>query len=199
MAIHTIGDSHSFHGWNGVIPHYLGAILCHSFGTQKLKRCDIRNFGIRDGDTIIFCFGEIDCRCHVHNFILEGVTTYQDIIDFLIVNYLEAIELNIATAQIRLKNVCVYNIIPPICTQDIDSNVILPPFVGTDEERKRYTLYFNEKLKEKCIEKNYIFFDIYNDYADENGFLKKDVTLDNNHIYNGIHISKFMIESKILN
>jgi hypothetical protein len=33
--------------------------------------------------------------------------------------------------------------------------------LGTDEERKKYTLYFNKKIKEKCIEKEYIYILIF--------------------------------------
>ena len=79
MSIHTIGDSHSFNGWTGVINHHLGPVLCYSFGKEKTNRCDIRNFNIKDGDTIIFCLGEIDCRCHVHKHITE-TQTYKSII-----------------------------------------------------------------------------------------------------------------------
>ncbi len=67
MRIHTVGDSHSHCAWpDYVIPHHLGAILCYSFGKEKLERCDLRELDIEDGDTVIFCFGEIDCRCHIH-------------------------------------------------------------------------------------------------------------------------------------
>jgi len=190
MSIHTIGDSHSGICWTGVIQNYLGAVLCYSFGKEKLNRCDIRNFNIKDGDTIIFCLGEIDCRCHIHKHITE-TTTYQDIINNIIDNYFEAIELNVSTSQIKLKNICVYNVVPPIQKYNTAENPEYP-FLGTDEERKHYVLYFNEKLKEKCIEKKYIFFDIYNDYIDENGYLRKDLSDGHVHILNGIYISNFI-------
>ena len=91
MSIHTIGDSHSGNGWSGIIQHHLGPVLCYSFGKEKLNRCDIRNFNIKDGDTIVFCLGEIDCRCHIHKHITE-TTRYQDIINNIVDNYFEAIE-----------------------------------------------------------------------------------------------------------
>jgi len=69
--------------------------------------------------------------------------------------------------------------------------------LGTDEERKHYTLYFNEKLKEKCIEKEYIFFDIYNNYIDENGYLRKDLNDSIVHIGNGDYISNFIKENNL--
>jgi hypothetical protein len=195
MSIYTIGDSHSHNGWSGTINHPLGPVLCYSFGKEKLNRCDIRKFNIEDGDTIIFCLGEIDCRCHIHKHITE-ITPYQDIINDIVNNYFEAIDLNVSISQIKLKNVCVYNVVPPIQKDNTWENPEYP-YLGTDEERKQYVLYFNKKLKEKCIEKEYIFFDIYNNYTDENGFLRKDLSDGNVHISNGIYISDFIKENNI--
>jgi hypothetical protein len=155
MSIHTIGDSHSGFGWTGIIQHHLGPVLCYSFGKEKLNRCDIRNFKIKDGDTIVFCLGEIDCRCHIHKHITETIR-YQDIINNIIDNYFEAIELNVSISQIKLKNICVYNVVPPIQKYNTYENPTYP-YLGTDEERKQYALYFNEKIKEKCIERKYIY------------------------------------------
>ena len=196
MSIHTIGDSHSLNGWNEIIQkHYLDGLLCYSFGKEKLNRCDIRNFNIKDGDTIIFCLGEIDCRCHIHKHITE-TTGYQDIINNIVDNYFEAIELNVSISQIKLKNICVYNVVPPIQKYNTSENPQYP-YLGTDEERKKYTLYFNKKLKEKCIENKYIFFDIYNNYTDENGYLKKNLSDGNVHIRNGIYITNFIKENNL--
>jgi hypothetical protein len=190
MSIHTIGDSHSYNGWTGIINHHLGPRLCHSFGRDKLYCCDIRNCNLKDGDTIIFSFGEIDCRCHIHKHINE-TTTYQAIINDIVENYFEAIKLNITNSQVKLKNVCVYNVVPPIQQYNTCENPYFP-YLGTDEERKTYVLYFNKKLKEKCIENNYIFFDIYDKYIDENGFLRKDLSDGNVHIKDGLSITQFI-------
>ena len=35
MSIHTIGDSHSCNGWNGIIHHHLGPVLCYSLGKKN--------------------------------------------------------------------------------------------------------------------------------------------------------------------
>jgi hypothetical protein len=192
MSIHTFGDSHAVFGWRGVIQHSLGPLLCYSFAKEKLNRCDIRKFNIKNGDTIVFCLGEIDCRCHIHKYI-TNTTSYQDIINSLVDHYFKAIELNVFVSKIKFKNVCVYNVVPPIQKYN---TIEYPeyPYLGTDLERKQYVLYFNEKIKEKCIEHKYIFFDIYNNYIDENGFLKKDLSDGNVHIKNGIYISNFIKE-----
>jgi hypothetical protein len=193
MLIHTIGDSHSGYGWTGTKQHHLGPLLCYSFGMEKLNRCDIRKFDINNGDTVVFCLGEIDCRCHIHKHITTE-KTYQDIIDSIVCNYFEAIELIVSVSQLKLKHICVYNVVPPIQKHNTPEDRAYP-FLGTDEERKQYVLYFNKKIKEKCIEKGYIFFDIYNNYIDENGFLRKDLSDGRVHISNGIYITNFIQEN----
>ena len=80
----------------------------------------------------------------IHKHITE-TTIYQDIINNLVDNYFEAIELNVSISQIKLKNICVYNVVPPIQKYNTTENPAYP-YLGTDEERKQYTLYFNEKL-----------------------------------------------------
>jgi hypothetical protein len=196
MLIHTIGDSHSYHGWNGIKNHFLGPMLCYSFGKEKLNRIDIRNFNIKDGDTIIFSLGEIDCRCHIHKHITNTIT-YENIIDNIIKDYFDAIELNLKISQLKLKNVCVYNIVPPIEKYKITENPEYP-HLGTDDERKKYVLYFNKKLKEKCNEKNYIFFDVYNYYVNEKGFLNDELSDGIVHIRDTNYITNF-INKNLLN
>jgi hypothetical protein len=195
MSIHTIGDSHSYYGWNGVINHHLGPVLCYSFGKDILNRCDIRDYNIVNGDTIVFCLGEIDCRCHIHKHITD-ICSYQDIINNIVDNYFEAIKINVTLSQIKLKNVCVYNVVPPIQRHNTYENPEFP-YLGTDEERKSYVLYFNKKIQEKCIENEYIFFDIYDKYIDENGFLRKNLSDDIVHIRDGIYINNFINENNI--
>lgn len=195
MSIHTIGDSHSYFGWpNTVKQHHIGSVLCYSFGNEKLQRCDIRAFNIENGDTVIFCLGEIDCRCHIHKHICE-TATYEQIINNIVDNYFEAIKLNITVSNIICKNVCVYNVVPPVEKYNTAENGEYP-YLGSDEERKKYVLYFNQKIKEKCDEYNYIFFTIYDKYTDENGFLRKDLSDGNVHIRDGIYINEF-IQAKL--
>lgn len=189
MTIHTIGDSHSGNGWTGIIQHHLGPLLCYSFGKKQIN---ISDFNINEGDTIVFCLGEIDCRCHVHKHITDTIT-YQEIITNIVDNYFEAIA---SATPINLKNICVYNVVPPIQKYNTCESPEYP-YLGTDEERKQYVLFFNKKLKEKCIENGYIFFDVYNNYADEHGFLRKDLSDDNVHIRDGVHIRNFIKENNL--
>lgn len=190
MVIHTVGDSHSKFGWKNVVCHHIGPILCYSFGKENLARCDISKFNLKNDDTIIFCFGEIDCRCHIHKHVNKN-NSYKNIIDSLIENYFDAIDKNIKNLNVTLKNICVYNVVPPIQKKNTAEDKKFP-FLGTDEERKIYTLYFNKQLKIKCAKKQYIFFDIYDKYTDENGFLSKKLSDNLVHILDGIYLDEFI-------
>jgi hypothetical protein len=117
--------------------------------------------------------------------------SYQDIINDIIDNYFETIQLKIGTLEVKLEHICVYNVVPPVQKHNTSENTTYP-YLGTDEERKQYVSYFNEKIKEKCIENGYIFFDVYDKYIDENGFLKKDLSDGDVHINNGIYITNFI-------
>jgi hypothetical protein len=190
MTIHTIGDSHStklFGSWPAwVVDHHLGPLLCYSFGNRENA---ISGYGIHDGDTVIFALGEIDCRCHVHKYV-NHETTYQTIIDSLIKNYVNAIRHSIQDLKVR---VCIYNVVPPTKKGTIlyDPDDELRP-LGDDEERKKYVLYFNSKLKEKCTDNDFTFFDIYDKYTDEEGFLKRELSDGNVHIRDGTFIREFL-------
>jgi hypothetical protein len=191
MSIHTVGDSHSYNGWpSWVIPHHIGPTLCFSFGRDKLSRCDIRNYGLKNGDTIIFCLGEIDCRCHVHKHLIEP-SDYKQVIDGIVNNYVDTIKLNIEVSGLTFKNVCIYNVVPPVERYNTLENPEYP-YLGSDEERKSYVLYFNSRLEEKCKDNSFLFFNVYNSYCDANGFLSKHLSDGNVHIRDPCYNQEFI-------
>lgn len=188
MLIHTFGDSHSIAGWNGIPNiqiHHLGPKLCFSIGRDGINIKD--GYNVSNGDIVIFCFGEIDCRCHIHKHITEDVN-YKKIIDSIVNNYFIQIK-NAIDIFDNLKTV-IYNVVPPIQRHNTSENPEYP-YLGTDEQRKEYVLYFNEKIQEKCIEYNFLFFDVYHKYTDTNGFLNISFS-DNVHIRDGIYINEFV-------
>ena len=195
MVIHTFGDSHSFNGWSdipNVLTHQLGPKLCFSIGRDGINIKD--GYNVNNGDTVIFCFGEIDCRCHVHKHIKKDID-YKQIIDIIVKNYFKQIQNAVNT--FNHLNTVIYNVVPPIQRHNTVENMQYP-YLGTDDERKAYVLYFNEKLKQTCIEYNFLFFDVYNNYIDSNGFLNKSLSDNSVHIRDGIYLKKF-IETHISN
>ena len=205
--IHTIGDSHCKFGFekiNNINIHWLGPKCCYSFGKNKLQYINIRDFGIQENDTIIFSLGEIDCRAHIYKFVTDEIS-FETIIDTIVENYFIAIKENIAQYN-HLKTV-IYNIVPPtdihnkniIHTEDeLQKHVYIKhkddfiPWKGPNDDRKKYHLYFNKKLQEYCQKNHFIFFDIYNKYTDENGYLDRKYSDGDIHINNPIYITEFL-------
>jgi hypothetical protein len=203
MKIYTIGDSHSYHGFQNIydLRYNLGPLLCYTFGKEKFNRFNITNYKeIKEEDVVIFCLGEIDCRCHIYKHISEE-NTYTKIIDNIVNNYLETIKLNENLLSFKIK-ICIYAIVPSVKKDSIKNKDISEnkefPFLGTDEDRKTYVKYFNNKLKEKCKEYNYLFIDVYDKYTDEEGYLNNQYSDGLVHIDNGIYIKEFLEENNIV-
>jgi hypothetical protein len=187
MTIHTIGDSHSLHPWKdikGININNIGPKLCYSIGRDGIN---LNQFNIEENDIVIFCFGEIDCRNHIHKHITL-LLSYEEIINNIINNYF--ISIKNATSKFKNLHVCIYNVVPPLFTNSTGNPEY--PHIGSNNERKEYTLYFNKQLKIKCEEYNYIFFDIYNKYVNNEGFIETSLSDSDVHIMNPIYISEFI-------
>lgn len=203
MKIHVFGDSHASNvhsHWGRIkIPnvifkcHHIGGKLMYTFGRLGLNLLNIKNSGVKENDIVIFCFGEIDCRNHVHKHINKN-KSYKDIIDELAINYFEAIKKNVS--EYTTIKTCIYNIVPPVKYRDGITNPGHPfPYLGTDNERKKYYTYMNLKLSELCKENNMIFFDIYNESCNADGFLRDDYSDGNCHLRNTTDSTKFIKEN----
>lgn len=211
--IHTIGDSHAKIPWEkipGVKVNHLGPILAFSVGRDALRRVNISNIGAKSNDWIIFCFGEIDCRGHIHKHItLEN--TYQKQIDSIVKKYFDTIKLNKNLIEFDI-NIAVCNVVPAypydknegfeygrLQNKSILTN--LPKeffFVGTDAQRKLYVEYFNRKLKDYCLKNNYLFINVHDKYADGEGFLNKSLSDGNVHIGNLTYLIQFLKDNKLI-
>lgn len=187
-TVHTFGDSHAQFGFNqirGVAHHNIGPKLCFSFGRHSLTVLDLKQYvEVKENDTVIFAFGEIDCRCHIKRQCVDGVS-YQTVIDNITNNYMHAIDANIR--QYSSLRACVLSITPTVVKNQNAENPEYP-YVGSDDERKCYVKYFNKTLLEKCAKQNYTFIDVHDAYADCNGFLKKELSDGNVHIQNPVYL-----------
>ena len=181
--IQTIGDSHCWNAWlkiPGVITNTMGPMLMYSLGLSK----PILVNKIPKDDTVIFCWGEIDCRCHVHKF-----QPWKETIDKLVKNYLDAIRVN---AEIN-KNILIFNVVPPPRKEGAQENLAFP-FLGSDEERLSYVKYMNKKLSES----EFVFIDVYDKYADSDGFLNMEYSDNHVHIADPIFIIEWLKQNRRL-
>lgn len=203
---HTFGDSHCKFGFekiDNIKIHWLHGKLCYSFGRDKLNLLNIKSseYNVNEGDFVLFSFGEIDCRAQIYKYVNDD-HPYQEIIDNLVESYFEAIKENVN--MFTNITTLVYNIIPPtnvllhVTEEQVIKHIYIKekddsiPWKGTNDDRKKYHLYFNIKLKEKCFENGYIFFDVYDKYCDDNGFLLRNYCDGNIHIDDPIFLNQFI-------
>ena len=186
--IHTFGDSHSGGNWgitNGIRPQYVHPRLCYSFGKDQdtLLKPD---HGIKEGDAVLFCLGEIDCRNHIFKHVtpeLPPEKMVRDIVD----NYLKAIKKNVDLLPV--VDVLVLSVTPTAYIEDV-SKYVGYPRCDTHENRKYYTLLFNWFIAEKCQEYCYTFVDVFTDYLSDSGFLNTQYSFDGVHITDPVFITR---------
>jgi hypothetical protein len=190
MSFHTFGDSHALYPWesiSGVVVHHLGAILCHTVGRDGLKVLNISGH-VKAGDVACFSFGEIDCRCHVHKHV-TAECPFEVVVGNLVRDYAAVIVQNEELAPgVKLAAVGVN---PPGRNQGLkhDPNY---PFAGSDEDRKKYHRLFNRLLSEACQKAGWLFVDVYDKYAGEDGCLNEAYSDGHVHIVNPVFIKEFL-------
>jgi len=99
----------------------------------------------------------------------------------------------------KFKNIttCVYNILPP--ARNDAKNIPDYPFLGTESQRKEFTHYMNEKLKEMCKKYDYLFVDVFSGYHDDEGLLITKLSDGHVHIVEHTHLQNVIIEDILKN
>jgi hypothetical protein len=165
-------------------------MLCYTVGRLKHDRTNGVNIQpvVKSGDTACFCFGEIDCRCHIYKHV-TATYSYQQMIDEIVNDYFIALMEN--EKLVPGVKMAVYNVIPPVrvpCLQQ-DNDY---PFLGTNEERIAYSRHFNTAIAWNCKELGWMFVDVYDKYADQDGCLNPLYSDGHVHINNPIFIEEFL-------
>jgi hypothetical protein len=186
--IHVVGDSHVcfFNGSDGITDMYpyahsnppfktyrLGALLAYN-----LEEYNIGSFisNLPKTDSILFSFGEIDCRYHIKNQSIKQSVSVETIIANCVDRYIAAI-----TKLNSNHKVGVWG--PPATTllEEKDSNSQCP-IKGDHLERNRITRLFNIYLKSKALEVGVAFFSIFDDLLAEDGSTNPFYYADSIHL-----------------
>ena len=168
--IYAVGDSHAaftFAGIREVTSHHLGPVTLKRVGYPEdtLLPDAVRALNLHAEDSLILCFGEIDCRCYVHPQAIRPRLDMDAVLASWVARYLDVAKA-LETRGARVGVLCV----PPPTTRERSWNASFP-VAGTDEERVSYVLRFNRILWSGCVQRGFFFVDIYADYADEKGML----------------------------
>ena len=206
LPIYTIGDSHS--RWTFVFDddestkhsriartYRVGAITMHRVGRDTLSFSD---YSVPKDGIVISCFGEIDIRCHIERQRQAG-RDEDAILRELVDAYMVALEHNRKNGY---KYIAVMNVVPvleyafklhsPHIKLNLESGDPSFPYLGTNDERKRYTYNINNLLHDACKQHNFGYLDVYNCHVNENGYLRPEYS-------DGIcHIRCFKFTDRIL-
>jgi len=122
-------------------------------------------------DIICFNFGEVDCRYHIHNQINKG-RKEDEIIQTLIFSFFITIR-KYMNYKKHLK-IIIIAIISPASVEEYkalnnEQNKSVYPFLGTDEERVRYTKKANDLIKKYCDQFKFCYFNPFSYCTKENG------------------------------
>jgi hypothetical protein len=175
--IFIYGDSHARFSFKNLnMPHK--NYSCDSITMFRTGRDNtIINFKNEhdSNSTLCFVYGEVDCRCHIKRQILLGNSEDAVIYD-LIDKYFKSIKTNVTV----YKKIVIVAIIPPTRQEDYEKlhGPITHeyPFVGTDNERVRFTGKANKLIESLCIRNGYTFFNPYHNYTREDGTLKHELS-----------------------
>jgi hypothetical protein len=165
--IYTIGDSHCWHGWLNVpeVEYLLrGPMTMFSVGDSG----HINLAGVPEDAAVILCWGEIDCRCQIGKF-----PDWEKRVDDMVQSYLGSVREMAKT----YKRLFLFNVVPPPKKSDTPENPGYP-FVGSDELRLAAVKRVNDGLRNS----GFPFVDVYNQYSDEDGYLRKDMSDGHVHI-----------------
>lgn len=131
-------------------------------------------------NSFLICYGEVDCRCHIGKQIRLG-RAEDEVINELAFKYVTTIKNNIKRGR-----VIVMAITPARCAEECNSNPNnineLFPFIGTDDERVRYTNKMNICINHYCNMAHIDFFDPYEPYKNAHGLLKPELSDTNVHV-----------------
>ncbi len=194
--LYFYGDSHAIFSFKGLniqhINRYEPSITMFRIGRDNI----IINYvhTVHDNNSVICIgYGEVDCRCHIQRQINLGHSE-DNVINSLVNNYFKTIRNNVRI----YKAVIIIGIIPP--TRQLEYESIHGPirhefpFVGSDEDRVRFTNKMNARIKTHCEEAGYKYFNPYEYYTREDGTLKYELSDQCVHIGNTTHVLEAFTE-----
>lgn len=172
----SIGDSHSHFTFQGIHDchiRHIGSITMHRVGRDMMDfQHELATENLKEADIVVFCFGEIDIRTHIHKQV-EMDRCPDEVIDTLVNNYVKAIN------SIRVPEGVTKAVLLPVppCPKDRTAENPNYPFAGTDEQRVTY----NKMVCDKLRSSNLGFLDI-SQVADDRGLLKADLSDGSVHV-----------------
>ena len=182
-TIHVIGDSHSnfFTYIPGCKIHHIGPRtmfgLRNGIPVTPVQRVplDMRNYGAKPGEYVVYVFGEIDVRTHIGRIRDLQQKGLDEVLDDLVTTYLDIIQ---GVSEISLTQPIISSVVPP---SDLDVNPEYP-FYGTLQDRVIIQQALNKKLEVACAQKNILYLNYAHHYTTPVGSLNHAMSDGHVHI-----------------
>jgi hypothetical protein len=178
--IYCFGDSHisNFAGGKTLIKELtwikndlffvnrLGPYLAYNL-VEKIDIFNNEIIKIKDKiDTVLFSFGEIDCRAQVQRQSIIKNKSTDEIVTEIVERYLDF--LKIFKKKYNIKNIVVFGVVPCFYENPFQEYYIKHPNDfdcprGTLNERQSYKRKFNDLTEELCLKNNFYYFSIFED------------------------------------
>ena len=193
----VIGDSHatcSFKDIPDIRIHYVGPVTLKRVGAlgDVFISNKVSEMKLTPEDVLIFAFGEIDVRCYVKvNLEHRRNPDLYSLLRGWVMNYVNHISL----METNGARIALMSVVPPATLSSAQS--VDWPVSGSDGERVLYTQKINELLRDECDKRNWVYLDVYSEYADEKGMLPLDSIYMSVHIKNTDGVKKLLTTNKL--
>jgi len=198
IILNVIGDSHAacaFRDIPNVKVHHIGAITLKRVGVLEDNFISdiVNSLNLTPDNILLFAFGEIDIRCYVKiNLEHHSNLTLNSLLENWVSNYCQHISLMPTNGA----KIAIMSVVPPATYSSAQS--VEWPVSGTDEERVLYTKEINKLLKQECQKRDWVYLDVYSEYADEKGMLPLENIYISVHIKDTNKIKKLLIKHQLL-
>ncbi len=198
-AVHVFGDSHAYFCFSNknrgtfdenssfcmklddgdfcapFYIHHLGPITMHRVGRDGFGILDIRGH-VKDGDTVVFSFGEIDVRCHIGKQRDAQGRSADEVIKTLVSSYLKTISENVH--KYKKLDVVILGPVPP---SDMGHTAFFPVY-GSLSERVLLNSLLNDALKAEIDKTDFHFLDIRDLFQNSEGSFELSLSDGSVHV-----------------
>ncbi|MDX2170752.1 MAG: hypothetical protein SF182_27020 [Deltaproteobacteria bacterium] len=152
--------------------HHLGGRTLHHAGQPGALTAIAAEARVKDGDAVVWVFGEIDARCHIIKREREAGEPVDAVIETLVRNFVRGM-LEVRHHYPRLRQVA-FAPIPPLDNPDYESATL--PVVGSIAERVAATRLLRAVLAERCARHAIDVLDASAPFETERGDLRWDMS-----------------------
>jgi len=182
--IHVFGDSHAsvFSNYKTFLTYPVGSGTAYNLVNENSSTKAGKNIlkalkRIPKSETLIFIFGEIDCRIHVYKQYREKSKKIK--MENIIRRIIERYDSFIGSVKNEGHENIIVSSVPPT---SIQKNKYGYKYYAPQKTRIWITKEFNRQLKRYCQANKIAFLDMHTEFETKEGIAKEEFRLDTTHL-----------------